>query len=162
MLTYGECAMTRPDQIVIFTLDGQRYGIPLGVVERVVRMVEITDVPKCPGFIQGVINVQGKILPVLDLRKRFGLPERQVELSDQLIIVRSATRSFALTTDSACEVRECTEQMQTEAADILPDLQFLAGVIKLPDGLILLQDPEMLLSPAETASIDEVMEPEQL
>lgn len=153
--------MTRPDQIVIFTLDGQRFGIPLGVVEQVVRMVEITHLPAAPEFIQGVINVQGKILPVLDLRRRFGLPERPVELSDQLIIIRCAAHSFALMTDTACEVREFMEQMQTEAAEILPDLPFLAGVIKLPDGLILLQDPEMLLSPGETGAFDELMSHEQ-
>jgi len=150
--------MTRPDQIVIFSLDEQRYGIPLGVVERVVRTVEITPLAGGPGFIHGVINVQGKILPVLDLRRRFGLPERPVELSDQLIIIRSAARSFALMTDTACEVRECTERMQTAAAEILPDLPFLAGVIKLPDGLILLQDPEILLSPGEAKTFDEFME----
>jgi purine-binding chemotaxis protein CheW len=153
--------MIKSGQIVIFSLDEQRYGIPLGAVERVVRMVEITPLPAAPGFIHGVINVQGKILPVLDLRRRFGLPERPVELSDQLIIVRSATRSFALMTDTACEVRECTAQMQTEAAEILPDLPFFAGVAKLSDGLILLQDPEMLLSPGETKAINELLLHEQ-
>lgn len=149
--------MIKPDQIVIFSLDEQRYGIPLGVVERVVRMVEITPLPAAPDFIHGVINVQGRILPVLDLRRRFGLPERPVELSDQLIIIRCTTSSFALMTDTACEVREFMEQMQTGASEILPDLQFLAGVAKLPDGLILLQDPEMLLSSGETKAIDELL-----
>lgn len=149
--------MTGPVQIVIFALDEQRYGIPLNVVERVVRMVEITRLPAAPGFIHGVINVQGKILPVLDLRNRFGLPERPVELSDQLIIIRCSKRSFALMTDSACEVRECSVQMLTETAEIIPDLPFLTGVAKLPDGLILLQDPEMLITPDETEAIDELI-----
>lgn len=149
--------MTRPDQIIIFTLDEQRFGIPLDVVERVVRMVEITPLPASPGFIHGVINVQGKILPVLDSRQRFGLPRRQVELTDQLIIIRTATRSFALTTDTACKVRECTEQMLAETTEILPDLPFLSGVVKFPDGLILLQDPELLFSPCEAKAFDELM-----
>ncbi|HBA88564.1 MAG TPA: chemotaxis protein CheW [Geobacter sp.] len=153
--------MTRPDQIIIFTLDEQRYGIPLDQVERVVRMVEITQLPTSPGFIHGVINVQGKILPVLDLRQRFGLPRRQVELSDQLIIIRGATRSFALMTDTACKVRECTQQMLAETAEILPDLPFLSGVVKFPDGLILLQDPEVLFSPCQTKAFDELMVHEQ-
>ena len=153
--------MTRPDQIIIFTLDEQRYGIPLDLVERVVRMVEITQLPTSPGFIHGVINVQGEILPVLDLRQRLGLPQRQVELSDQLIIIRSATRSFALMTDTACQVRECTQRMLTRTAEILPDLPFLSGVVKFPDGLILLQDPEVLFSPCETKAFDELMGHEQ-
>lgn len=145
------------DQIVIFTHDEQRYGIPLKVVERVVRMVEITHVSAGPAFIRGVINVQGKILPVVDLRRRLSLPERPVELSDQLIIIRCASRSFALMTDTACDVRKCTEKLLTESSKILPDLPFLAGVAKLPDGLILIQDPDALLSPDETASIDELI-----
>lgn len=153
--------MTRLDQIVIFTLDEQRYGIPLGVVERVVRMVEITPLPAGPDFISGVINVQGEIMPVLDLRRRFGLPGRPVELCDQLIIARCAKRSFALMTDTACEVRECTEQMLTASSEILPELPYLAGVAKLPDGLILLSDPEALLSPHEAEAIDAIMEKER-
>lgn len=149
--------MSRADQIVIFTLNEQRYGIPLGVVERVVRMVEITRLPSGPEFIQGVINVQGEIMPVLNLRRRFNLVERPVELSDQLIIIRCAARSFALMTDRACEVRHCTEQLQTEAGKIIPDLPYLSAVARLPDGLILLQDPEALLSCAEAESIDELI-----
>ena len=149
--------MTRPGQIIMFALDQQRYGIPLDMVERVVRMVEITQLPTSPAFIHGVINVQGKILPVLDLRQRLGLPGRRVELSDQLIIIRSSTHSFALMTETACQVRECTEQMVAETAEILPGLPFLSGVVKFPDGLILLHDPELLLSPCETKALGELM-----
>lgn len=154
--------MTGTEQIVVFTLDEQRYGLPLGMVDRVVRMVEITHLPAGPDFIRGVINVQGEIMPVIDLRRRFGLPQRPVELCDQLIITRCATRSFALMTDTACEVRKCTEQMLTSSSEILPELPYLAGVAKLPDGLILLSDPEALLSPREAEAIDALMEKERL
>jgi purine-binding chemotaxis protein CheW len=149
--------MNRAGQIVIFTLDEQRYGISLGVVERVVRMVEITRLPSGPEFIQGVINVQGEILPVLNLRRRFNLGERPVELSDQLIIIRCAARRFALMTDKACEIRQCAEHLRTEAGKIIPDLPYLSAVARLPDGLILLQDPEALLSSAEAVVIDELI-----
>ena len=149
--------MYRADQIVIFTLNEQRYGIPLGVVERVVRMVQITTLPSGPEFIQGVINVQGEIMPVLNLRRRFNLGERPVELNDQLIIIRCAAHSFALMTDGVCEVRHCAEQLQTGAENIIPGLPYLSAVAKLPDGLILLQDPEALLSSAEAVSIEELL-----
>ncbi len=150
--------MTGAGQIVIFTLDGQRFGIPLGVVVRVVRAVEIIPLPAGPAFILGVINVQGKILPVLDLRRRFGLPERRVELSDQLIIICCANRSFALMTETACEVQNCTEHMLTEATEILPELRYLAGVAKLPDGLIMIQNLETLIASAETDIFKEFMQ----
>ncbi len=149
--------MARQDKILIFTLNEQRYAIPLGVVEMVVRMVAITPLPGGPEFIDGVINVHGKIIPVLNLRCRFGLPGRPAGFNDQLIILRCATRSFALIADMACDVWDCTEQMQTETAEIIPDLPLLTAVVKLPDGLILLQDPEALLSPGESFAIDELI-----
>lgn len=149
--------MSKADQIVVFTLDEQRYGIPLTVVERVVRMVEITHLPAAPEYIRGVINVQGEIMPVLDLRSRFGLPPRPVELSDQLIIIRCAGRSLVLMTETACEVRDCPHQLLPEHAEALPDLPFLSGVAKFPDGLILLSNPEGLLSPGETKALDTLL-----
>jgi purine-binding chemotaxis protein CheW len=152
--------MTGAGQIIIFTLDEQRYGIPLNVVDRVVRMVAITHLPAGPDFIRGVINVQGEIMPVLDLRRRFGLLQRPVELCDQLIITCCASLSFALMIDSACEVREYTEQMLTESEVIFPDLPFVSAVVKLADGLILLSKPEYLLSPPAVEAVYELMERE--
>lgn len=149
--------MFRPERILLFTLDGQRYGVPLAAVERVVRVVEITPLPGGPEFIRGVINVQGRVMPVLDLRRRFGLAERPLELSDQLLITRSAGGDLALLTDSGSEVRECPEPLVTEAAEILPDLPFLAGVVKLPDGLTLIQNLESLLTPSEAQAIEELV-----
>jgi purine-binding chemotaxis protein CheW len=153
--------MTSSERIVAFSLDEKHYGIPLAGVEKVVRMVEITPLPAAPEFIRGVINVQGEIMPVLDLRCRFGLPARPVETSDQLIILRCRQRSFALMAEGACEVRECPPQMLTAAEKILPHLPFFSGVAKLPDGLILLSDPEVLLSPGETAAIDKLLAREE-
>lgn len=149
--------MTTAERVVVFTLDEQRYGIPLAAVERVVRIVEITPLPAAPEYLRGVINVQGEIMPVINLRHRFGLPERPDELSDQLIIIRCRQRGFALVTESACEVHECTSPMVTEAAAILPDLPYLTGVVKLADGLILLSNPEVLLSQSETRVLDELL-----
>ena len=155
--TREDTNLIRPERIVLFALDKQLFGVPLMAVVKVVRVVEITPLPGGPAFIRGVINVQGRVMPVLDLRRRFGLAERPLELSDQLLITRSAGRDLALLADSACEVREYPEPMLTAASEIFPDLPFLAGVVKLPDGLILLQDLESLLSPTETRAIDELV-----
>ena len=62
---------------MVFTLDRQRYALPLSVVERVVRMIEITPVPHTPDIVLGVINAQGRVIPVVDIRRRFRLPTRQ-------------------------------------------------------------------------------------
>lgn len=153
--------MTSSEQLVLFTLDEQRYGIPLAAVERVVRIVEITTLPKAPEFIRGVINVQGEIMPVVDLRRRFDLPERPLQLTDQLIILRCAKRSFALVSESLCEVRECTTPLRTATEEFNSEHHFLSGIAKLPDGLILLSNPDALFSPGEGAAIDELIGSEE-
>lgn len=149
--------MTGNEQIVVFTLDDQRYGISLGVVERVVRMVAITHLPAGPKFVHGVINVQGVIMPVLNLRERFDLPQRPPELGDQLIITSFSGHSFALATDAVNDVRSCRIQELTTADEILPELPYLAGVAKLADGMILISDPGKLLSPCERHALDQAV-----
>lgn len=139
--------MKMPRQIVVFTIETLRYGIPLAAVDRVVRMVEITLLPGAPEFIRGVINVQGMVIPVIDLRQHLGLPLRAIGLSDQLLIINAAGRHLALIVDAVIDVCEYGEWSLTETADIFPGLPFLTGVAKLPDGMILIEDPEKLLSP---------------
>jgi len=150
--------MDKMQKIIVFTLDGQRYGIALEAVERVVRMVEITPLPGGPDFVRGVINVQGAIVPVVDLRCRLGLPTRPVEPDDQLIITRFAGRSMALTADTALGVCDCRQEAVTWADDILPNLPFLSCIAKLADGLILIHDLERLLTPHESQLIIEAVE----
>jgi purine-binding chemotaxis protein CheW len=152
--------MDGPGQVVVFTLGMQRYGVPLTAVERVVRMVEVIPLPDAPPFIRGVINVQGVIMPVIDLRRRFGLPERAVQLHDQLVIARCAKRSFALMADMVSDVYNCPEQTLTPVNDIVPGLPVLVGVAKLPDGMILIHDLDKLLSPQDENTLDDAMRQE--
>jgi len=82
--------MSESSQIVVFHLDDQRYGLYLTAIECVVRIVEVTPLPKAPAIVSAVINIQGKIVPVLDIRQRFRLPARPINLSDQMIIARTS------------------------------------------------------------------------
>src|SRR5712675_257312 len=70
------------NQLVVFALDAQHYALPLTGVQRVVRMVEVTPLPKAPEIVLGVIDVKGHIIPVMSIRNRFGLPEPETNLSD--------------------------------------------------------------------------------
>lgn len=149
--------MDKIQKIIVFTLNEQRCGIALATVERVVQMVEITPLPGAPAFVSGVINVQGAIVPVVDLRLRFGLPTRPVELDDQLIITRCAGRSMALTADTTLGVCDCRQEAVTDMDAILPGLPFLSGIAKLPDGLLLIHDLEQFLSPHEAQTLDEAV-----
>ena len=146
--------MLRSDQYVVFTLDEQRYALYLHAVTRVVRIVEITHLPKAPEIIRGVVNVQGQVIPVVDIRKRFRLPEREPELSDQLIIANTASRSVALVVDAVEGVIEHSRQEMIPPEKILPGTEYIEGVIKLEDGLVLIHDLDKFLSLEEDKELD--------
>jgi purine-binding chemotaxis protein CheW len=147
-------------QLVVFLLEGQRYALRLAAVERVVRAVEITPLPQAPEIVLGMINVEGRIVPVVNMRNRFGRPERAIELSDQFIIARTSRRAVALVVDSVNEVVACTEAQVVAAEKILPGLEHVEGVLKLPDGMILLHDLDRFLSLDEEQALAEALQPE--
>jgi len=132
--------------IVVFFLDEQRYALPLRTVERVLRAVEVTPLPKAPEIVLGAINMQGRILPVVNLRRRFHLPEREIRLSDQLIIARTAKRDVTLVADSVAGVAELSAQDVIAPEAICPGLQYMAGVARLTDGMVLIHDLDRFLS----------------
>jgi purine-binding chemotaxis protein CheW len=138
----------------LFALDELRYAVYLSAVERVVRAVEITPLPKAPEIVLGVINVQGRVLPVLDIRKRFRLPAREMKPDDRFIIARTATRQVALVVDSVAGVHELTEAEMVSAKEALPFAQYLEGVVKLDGNLVLIHDLDQFLSLDEEKALD--------
>ncbi len=149
--------MDQPLRFVTFTLDEQRYALPLSVVERVVRVVEVTPLPKAPDIVLGVINVQGQIIPVINLRRRNRLPERDLELSDHLILARAAQRTVALVVDAVGGVTECAPREVLPAQEVLPGLEYVSGVVKREDGVILVQDLDASLFLDEETTLDNVL-----
>ncbi len=133
----GVFPMARPYSLVIFTLDTQRYAIPLASIEEVYPTVEITPIPKAPKIVLGVVNIRGRIIPVVNLRKRFRLPEREPEIYDHMIVASTSKRVVAFVVDGAAGVLEIPESEITVLRDLLPGIDFVEGVIRLPDGLIL-------------------------
>ncbi|MDQ3811382.1 MAG: chemotaxis protein CheW, partial [Chloroflexota bacterium] len=127
-------------QILLFELAGQRYGVPLRSVREVVRAVAITPLPTAPTVIEGIINVRGTLMPVFDLRARFGLPRKAVDPSDHLIIAWAQSRLVALRVDRADWMADIAESELEAAATIVPYAEYVSGVAKLPDGLVLIHD----------------------
>ena len=144
---------------VVFTLDGQRYAVPLSAVERIVRMVEITPVPHTPEIVLGVINAQGRIIPVVDIRKRLRLPAREPHPSDHLLIARTTRRGVALVVDAVSEVVTLSSQEVVLGETILAQLAYVTGVVKRPDGLILIHDFDRFLSLDEEQALHDAIDP---
>jgi purine-binding chemotaxis protein CheW len=139
---------------LVFFLDDQRYSLHLPAVESVARMVYITPLPGAPEIVLGVVNLRGKVVPIVNIRQRFDLPKREILLTDWLIFAHTTTRLVGLAVNSVMGVAECLEQCVVPIDEFLPPLKYLRGVIKFQDGLILIQNLGEFLSLEEEKSLD--------
>lgn len=149
--------MGKSIHLVLFNLDEQIYALYLSAVRRIVRLVKITLLPKAPEIVLGLINIQGEIIPVVNIRRRFRLPERETNLTDQLIIARTERRVVALVADSVLGVIEYQEEDLIAAEKILPGTEYVEGVVKLKDGIILVHNPDKFLSLDEEKVLEGAM-----
>jgi purine-binding chemotaxis protein CheW len=150
--------MNRLNRLVSFNLDDQKYALFLSAVIRIIRVVEITSLPKAPDIVLGVINMHGLIVPVLDIRKRFRLPQREIQLEHQLIVASTSKRTVALLVDFVSDVVEISEEKIIAGEHILPGMEYVEGVVKTEDDMILIHDLEQFLSLQEEKALHESME----
>ena len=144
----------RSREILVFEVAGQRYGLPLVDVLELVRAVAITPLPDAPGVIEGVVNVRGRVLPVLDVRARFRLPARPLDPSDHFIVASAGSRGVILRVDRATQLALVDEGAVQPPETLGPGANYVAGVARLDDGLVLIHDLATFLSAAEAASLD--------
>jgi purine-binding chemotaxis protein CheW len=152
--------MSESVQLVVFRLDEQRYALSLAAVERIVRAAEVTLLPDAPPIVLGALDVEGRVLPVLNIRRRFGLREREVSPADQFLIARTAPRTVVLVVDEAQGVIERSQAEIIGSAQIVPGLGQFQGVVRLDDGLVLIHDVEKFLSLDEARALDEAINQE--
>jgi len=143
---------------IVFSLDNQRYALALSAVDRVVRMVAITPLPKAPDIVLGVVNYQGQVIPVINMRRRFKLPEKDIALTDQLVVAHTSRRPVALVADAVHDVITSSAQSLIETENILPGVEYVEGVVKLGDGMILIHDLDKFLSLEEESSLNQALE----
>jgi purine-binding chemotaxis protein CheW len=142
--------------LVVFTLDGQ-YALHLRNVERVVRAAEVTPLPRSPNIVLGVIDAQGSILPVVNVRRRFRLMEREMEPTDRLIIARTSQRRVALLVDSVTGVIERSKDDVVPADAIVPRTEYVEGVTTLDENILLIHDLDGFLSLDEEGTLDDAL-----
>lgn len=141
----------------VLCLDEMRIALTLQCVERVVRAVNLTTLPDAPDIVLGVINLAGRVIPAVNMRKRFHLPERAVRLTDQFLVAHTGKRAVALVADSVSGVFEYDDVNIINADSILPGLEYVEGVIKLHEDLILIHNLDHFLSLEESAALDHSM-----
>ncbi len=146
-------------KVIVFALANEHYGIEVEKVRTIERMIPITRVPKTPAFIKGVINLRGVVIPVLDLRGRFGLENTEPTENSRIIIVAANDLEVGFIVDSANDVID----IDSDAIDSPPEVvggikaKYLRGVAKLSDNRLLI-----MLNLAEVLSRDEIIQLEHL
>ena len=143
--------------LVIVELDGQRYGLRADAVREVVRAVTITTLPNAPVVVEGIINVRGAVVAVLDLRRRFELPAQPLDPSEYFVLATAGNRYVALRVDRATELIAVNPAEIDRAEPLLSRSRYIAGVAKLADGLVLIHDLATFLSAAEAAAVDQAL-----
>ena len=144
-------------EILVFEVGGQRYGLPSADVLELVRAVTITPLPGAPAVIEGVVNVRGRVLPVLDVRARFRLPVRPLDPSDIFIVASAGRRRVILHVDHATHLALVDEACIQSPETLGPNATYVAGVARLKEGLVMIHDLTTFLSSAEAASLDEAL-----
>lgn len=138
-------------QLVSFVLDEEEFGVDILAVQEIIRMHEITKVPNSPHFVEGVINLRGRILPVIDLRKRLGLPPKPYDKGTRIIVVELLGRTVGFIVDAVAEVlripASVTEAPPQMVSNI--DSEFITSVGKLDDRLLILLDLSKIFSKNE-------------
>ena len=146
-----------PAQLLVFRLDGQRYALPFAAIERVVPAVALTPLPGAPATIRGVFSLHGRIIPVGDLRRRLALPERAVSIEDQIVVARSPSRVLGVLTEGDSEIVACPAEDFVATATVIQGAQAIAGIVSLPNGLVLIHDLGRFLSLDEERELDEAL-----
>lgn len=144
------------NKLFVFTLIDRNYAIDLLSVEKGIHAVEITPVPENISTLMGIINIHGKIVPVIDIRKKLNLPPAEIDIDNYIVIVKILNRTAAFVADSIVGVMEVPDGNITTSDDILPGLANIEGIVKHRGEIILIHDLEKTLSVGMKDDIDAV------
>ena len=146
------------NQLVIFDLAEEHYGVDIAAVEGIIKMQDITTVPHAPEFVEGVTNLRGEVLPVVDLRKRFELPPSEETIDTRIVVVELQTGKVGVIVDDVSEVLQVPADAIEPPSPIIAGIEsaMLMGIAKVEDRLIILLDLVKLLSAEEQAALKSV------
>lgn len=149
--------MPKDVQIVGFRVGRETFGVPIGLVHEILRVPEITAVPDSPACVEGVINLRGKIVPVVDLRKRFGQPAQSNGKKNRILVAEVEGKLAGLMVDSASEVLKLPlSEIEQPPSALSGEQNYVSGVGKLNGRLIILLDLKKILRASELRHLGEV------
>ena len=147
----------REYQLVVFKIGDEEFGVDIAQVREIVRLLEITYMPKAPAFIEGVVNLRGQIVAIIDLAKRLGIPSRPRGDTTRIIVIEIGENTVGMIVDSVSEVLRLSSENIEEVPGIIetevPE-HYIRGVGKLKDRLLVLLDLNRVLTSEEVARVE--------
>ncbi len=145
-------------QLVSFTIGNEEFGVDILFVHEINRMIQITKVPNSPSFVDGVINLRGRVIPVIDLRTKFGIERKEHDNNTRIIVVEVAGKTVGFIVDAVKEVLRIPKSITEPPPEIVTGInsEFIMAVGKLEDRLITLIDLEKILSNNEKETLNKV------
>jgi purine-binding chemotaxis protein CheW len=146
-------------QLVTFNIGEEEFGVDILRVQEIIRIMEITRVPQAPDFVEGVINLRGKVIPIIDLRRRFGMEVREHDKHTRIIVIEINNMIIGFVVDAVHEVlRIPADTVEPPPPAVMGgvDSEYISGVGKLDNRLLILLDLNRLLSREEQAELGQV------
>ncbi len=143
-------------QLVSFTLGQEEFGLDIQSIQEINRMVEITRVPNSPEFVSGVINLRGKVIPIIDLRKRFGFPPKESDKNTRIIVVELSDTVVGFVVDAVREVIRIPKNITEPPPPIVAGIgsEYITAVAKMENRLLILLDLERILQEKEKQQLE--------
>ncbi len=145
-------------QVVTFALAREEYGVDIAQVQEINRMVTITHVPRAPQFMEGVINLRGQLIPIIDLRSRFGMERAERTKNTRIVVTEIGTKRIGMVVDSVSEVLRIPVEQIEDAPDLVAgvDTEYIRGVGKMGDRLIIMLDLGRVISGTEKLELQKL------
>lgn len=145
-------------QIVVFSLGTESYGVDIASVREIIVMQRITPVPRTPEFVQGIINLRGRVIPVLDLRKHFGFDVKSPDEDQRIVVTDVDGEIVGIVVDSVFSVMRVPDSAIEPPSPMVtgPEAQYLVGIAKTEDKLIILLDIAKIITDAEKRMLKEM------
>ncbi len=145
-------------QVVSFHLGNEEYGVDISQVQEIIRMVEITHVPRAPHFMEGVINLRGQLIPIIDLRTRFSMARAPQTKSTRIVVTEIGNKRVGIVVDSVSEVINIPIEQIEEAPDMIAGVgtEYIQGVGKLNERLVILLDLTMVITGEEKGQLEAI------
>jgi purine-binding chemotaxis protein CheW len=143
-------------QLVVFELGAEFYGVEISRVHEIIRLQSVTHVPRAPAFVEGVINLRGKVIPVVDLRRRFGLPSAEHTRASRIVVLEIGDQVVGVIVDGVTEVLRVKTATVEPPSPVVAgiDSEYLQGIAKLPERLVILLDLDRVLAREERRALD--------